>query len=205
MGIAIAAALAAIAFDTSDPTALWLVAPLGASAVLAFVLPASPLAQPWSVVGGNMLSALVGLTVVHFIPAPMLAAPVAVGCAIAVMSLCRCLHPPGGACALLAALSGPLVAEHGWAALMLPLGVNVLALSATAWLYNNLTGHSWPHQLRPVPQSAPDGWLASYEESDLDAVLDEWDEVLDVNRDDLDALFRAVERRVQRRWMDQTR
>ena len=38
-----------------------LVAPLGASAVLAFALPASPLAEPWSVVGGNVMSALVGV------------------------------------------------------------------------------------------------------------------------------------------------
>ena len=205
VGVALAAVLASIAFGTDDPALPWLVAPLGASAVLAFALPASPLAQPWSVLGGDMLSALVGLIVVHFIPSPMLAAPIAVGSAIAVMSLCRCLHPPGGACALFAVLCGPLVAEHGWTALMLPLGLNVAGLMTAAWLYNNLTGHSWPHHLQPVPQPAPDGWLGSYEGSDLDAVLEEWDEVLDVSRDDLDALFRAVERRVQRRWMDQTR
>jgi CBS domain-containing membrane protein len=205
LGIALAAILAGIAFRTNDPALPWLVAPVGASAVLVFALPASPLAQPWSVFGGDMLSALVGLIVVHFIPAPMLAAPLAVASAIAVMSLCRCLHPPGGACALMAVLCGPLVAEHGWSSLMLPLGLNVLALMAAAWLYNNLTGHSWPHHLPPVAQPAPDGWLGSYDEGDLDAVLDEWDEVLDVSRDDLDALFRAVERRVQRRWRDQTR
>lgn len=204
LGIALAAIIASLFIGADNPALPWLVAPVGASAVLAFALPASPLAQPWSVVGGNILSALVGLALWHFIPVTAVAAPLAVGAAIAAMSLCRCLHPPGGACALLAVLSGPMVAEHGWMALMLPLIVNVLALTAMAWLYNNLTGHDWPHHLQAAPQPAPQGWLGSYEPADLDAVLEEWDEVLDVNRDDLDALFRAVERRVQRRWTEST-
>lgn len=204
LGVAMTALIASLFVGADDPSLPWLVAPIGASAVLVFALPASPLAQPWSVFGGDILSALVGLIVWHFIPVTGIAAPLAVGGAIAVMSLCRCLHPPGGACALLAVLCGPMVSEHGWLALMLPLGLNVLALTAIAWLYNNLTGHAWPHQLQPVPQPVPEGWLGSYEEGDLDAVLEEWDEVLDVNRNDLDALFRAVERRVQRRWMEST-
>lgn len=202
LGVVMAALIASIFVGADDPSLPWLVAPIGASAVLVFALPASPLAQPWSVFGGDILSALVGLIVWHFIPVTAIAAPLAVGIAIAMMSLCRCLHPPGGACALLAVLCGPMVAEHGWLALMLPLGLNVVALTGMAWLYNNLTGHQWPHQLQPVAQPVPDGWLGSYEAGDLDAVLEEWDEVLDVNRDDLDALFRAVERRVQRRWME---
>ncbi|MET0587554.1 MAG: HPP family protein [Novosphingobium sp.] len=204
LGIAMAALIASIFVGADDPSLPWLVAPIGASAVLVFALPASPLAQPWSVFGGDILSALVGLMVWHFIPVTALGAPLAVGGAIAVMSLCRCLHPPGGACALLAVLCGPMVAEHGWLALMLPLGLNVVALTGMAWLYNNLTGHQWPHQLQPVVQPVPEGWLGSYEAGDLDAVLEDWDEVLDVNRDDLDALFCAVERRVQRRWMEST-
>jgi CBS domain-containing membrane protein len=204
LGIALAAVIASLFVGANNPSLPWLVAPIGASAVLVFALPASPLAQPWSVAGGDILSALVGLIVWHFIPVTAIAAPLAVGGAIAVMSLCRCLHPPGGACALFAVLCGPMVAQHGWMALMLPLGLNVLALTAMAWLYNNLTGHAWPHQLQPVAQPVPEGWLGSYKEGDLDAVLEEWDEVLDVNRDDLDALFRAVERRVQRRWMETT-
>lgn len=204
LGIAMAAMIAGIFAGADNPALPWLVAPIGASAVLVFALPASPLAQPWSVAGGDILSALTGLIVWHLVPAVPIAAPLAVGGAIAVMSLCRCLHPPGGACALLAVLSGPMVADQGWMALMLPLCLNVLGLTAMAWLYNNLTGHAWPHRLQPVAQQAPDGWLGSYEKGDLDAVLEEWDEVLDVNRDDLDALFRAVERRVQRRWMETT-
>ena len=62
------------------------VAPLGASAVLVFAVPASPLAQPWPVIGGNTISALVGVAVFHLVPSAPVAAGVAVGAAILVMS-----------------------------------------------------------------------------------------------------------------------
>lgn len=84
----------------------WLVAPLGASAVLVFALPASPLAHPWAVIGGNTLSTLVGAACAMVIPEPAVAGAVAVAVAIGVMFWLRCLHPPGGAAALLSALGG---------------------------------------------------------------------------------------------------
>lgn len=199
LGAGLAALVTRLALGTNAAALPWLVAPIGASAVLVFAVPASPLAQPWPVLGGDMLSALIGLGVAHYLPFPMLAAPVALCLAIAVMSLCRCLHPPGGACALVGALGSPTIVEHGWHALMLPLGINVAILIAVAWLYNNFTGHRWPHSPQPVPQPPTDIRADSYESGDLDAVLAEWDEVLDVSRDDLDALFRAIERRVQQR------
>ncbi|MBC2664569.1 HPP family protein [Novosphingobium flavum] len=190
-GIAVAA-LAGRLLATALPAFPWLLAPLGASAVLVFAVPASPLAQPWPVIGGNMLSALTGLAVHALVPGPLLAAALGVAAAIAVMSMARCLHPPGGACALLGAMASPAVAAHGWGALLLPLAVNLAALALAGWLYNTLTGHSWPHR-KPAPRPEP---TERYETSDLDAVLEEWDEVLDVSREDLDALIRAVERRV---------
>ncbi len=202
LGIALAAAVTRLALGSHAALLPWLVAPVGASAVLVFMLPASPLAQPWPVFGGNMVSALTGLAIAHVAPVSLIAAPLAVGAAIGLMSLCRCLHPPGGACTLLGALGSPVIATQGWDALLLPLALNLAALIAMGWLYNNLTGHSWPHHLPPVPPLGQEGWTASYEDGDLDAVLEEWDEVLDVSRDDLDALFRAVERRAQRRWLD---
>lgn len=180
-----------------SPAMPWLVAPVGASAVLVFALPASPLAQPWPVIGGNVISIAVGLACAHFIPVPMLAAALALAGAIAVMGLARCLHPPGGACALLGALGGPAITAHGPLGLLLPLGLNLIALLVVAWAYNNATGHSWPHS---PPPPAPPRWAGSYAEADLDAVLEEWDEVLDVSREDLNALFQAVERRAEQRW-----
>jgi CBS domain-containing membrane protein len=83
----------------------WLVAPIGASAMLVFGIPSSPMAQPWSIIGGNTLSALVGTFIALMIPDNLaLAAALAVALAIATMLLGRCLHPPGGATALLVVL-----------------------------------------------------------------------------------------------------
>jgi CBS domain-containing membrane protein len=200
-----AAALAAGATLGGGPSWPLLLAPVGASAVLVFALPASPLAQPWPVVGGNLISAIIGLVAAHFVSMPMVAAAVAVAAAIGAMSVCRCLHPPGGACALFTALGGPAVAAHGWAGLLLPLALNLLALVAAACVYNNLTGHRWPHHPRQAIPDPPIRWAGSYASEDLDAVLEEWDEVLDVSREDLDALFRALERQVERRWRENRR
>lgn len=199
LGLAIAAAATRLILGSG--TAIpWLLAPIGASAVLVFVLPASPLAQPWPVIGGDMLSTLVGLVIAWLVPHPPLAAALALGAAIGVMSMTRCLHPPGGACALLAALGGHPLTLAGAAALLLPMALNLAALLAFAWLYNTITGHRWPHRMPVVAPLPREGWLGGYDSADLDAVLEDWDEVLDVSREDLDALFRAVERRVQRRW-----
>lgn len=199
LAVAVAAAITWVLLGDS-PAMPWLVAPIGASAVLVFALPASPLAQPWPVVGGDLISVVIGLACAQLIPVPALAAAAAVGAAIAAMSLCRCLHPPGGACALLGALGGPAIAAHGWAGLLLPLGLNLAGLLVIAWAYNNLTGHAWPHHVQPPAPEAPPRWAGSYAEADLDAVLEEWDEVLDVSREDLNALFEAVERRAEQRW-----
>jgi len=189
------AAMAGFAVQHGFSELPFLIAPMGASAVLVFAVPASPLAQPWAVMGGNLLSALVGLVAAALIGWPPLAVAVAVGAAIAVMSVARCLHPPGGACAVLAALGSPAVAAHGWGAFLGPLALNVIALIAAGYLWNNLTGHRWPHRMPAQPVPGPRG----YDRADLDAVLEEWDEVLDVSPDDLDALFRAVERRAVQR------
>ncbi len=72
---------------------LWFIAPMGASAVLLFGVPSSPLAQPWSIVGGNVLSALIGVTVGMLVPDAALACGLAAALAIAGMYFLRCLHP----------------------------------------------------------------------------------------------------------------
>jgi CBS domain-containing membrane protein len=94
LGLLLAGLLSQLTMGSGQP---WLVAPLGASAVLVFGVPASPLAQPWAVVGGNALSALVGIACMNWLPLPPLAAAaIAVALAIGVMFTLRCLHPPGG-------------------------------------------------------------------------------------------------------------
>lgn len=178
--------------------AAWLVAPLGASAVLVFCVPASPLAQPWAVVGGNTVSALVGIVCARWLPDPAWAAAVAVAAAIALMFALRCLHPPGGAMALLTASTG--VVSFGFAAF--PAAVNSLLLVVAGMAYNRATGRDYPHR-PPLPAASPaagpDGPTHGFSEADLDAALARYDQVLDIARDDLSALLHAAEGEAYRR------
>lgn len=166
----------------------WLVAPIGASAVLVFAVPASPLAQPWAVVGGNTVSALVGIACVLLIPNSAVAAAVAVALAIGLMFQLRCLHPPGGAVALLAVLAH---ADHFQFAAF-PVLTNSVLLVFAGMLYNGMTGRAYPHtQSVPGRNAAQAG--ARFSAADLDAALAHYNQVLDVSRDDLEALLHDAE------------
>ncbi|MFM7024837.1 MAG: HPP family protein [Limnohabitans sp.] len=172
---------------SSDP-ALWLIAPVGASAVLVFTAPASPLAQPWPVVAGNTLSALVGVLCAQALPGPMWAAALAVGAAITLMMLLRCLHPPGGAVALLMVL----MHEQSWSFVLSPVLTNSVLLVLSGMVYNSLSGHPYPH--RVVSGAMPDaGQGVRVSEQDLRAALKDYTEVLDVAPDELARLLRRAE------------
>ena len=171
----------------------WLVAPLGASAVLVFALPASPLAQPWSVVGGNTVSALVGIAVVQGTQGlgfPELAAGLAVAMAMALMLALRCLHPPGGATALMMVLGG--VSEPTFA--FYPVLLNSALLVAAGIAYNNVTRRAYPHTQLPAAGAVPSDQTRQLD-ADLDAMLARYNQVLDVSRDDLQALLAGTQLR----------
>ncbi len=173
-----------------------IVAPLGASAVLVFAVPASPLAQPWSVVGGNVLSTLVGVAVFQVIPSLPLAAGCAVGGAILVMSLARCLHPPGGAAALTAVIGSQGIHAAGFAFAFAPVAINSIALVAIGMAFHRATGRSYPHEpavVPPVPSPALIG------PEDVDAALEEMHESFDIAREDLDTLLAHAERHARAR------
>ncbi|NCU12192.1 MAG: HPP family protein, partial [Sphingomonadaceae bacterium] len=70
----------------------WLIAPMGASTVLLFAIPASPFAQPWPVLGGHLVAGAIALLLAGQIADPALAVGIAVAAAIAGMSLLGCLH-----------------------------------------------------------------------------------------------------------------
>ncbi|MFC3226929.1 HPP family protein [Marinibaculum pumilum] len=174
----------------------WLVAPMGASAVLLFAVPASPLARPWAILGGNSVSAAVGTACAAAVPQPALAAGLAVGLAIVAMRATRCLHPPGGAAALTAVLGGQAVAQAGWGFALAPVALNAALLVAAGWLYHRLTGHAYPHggwlaARRPPPEPEP---ATGFTAEDLEAALADQDELLDIDRQDLSDLLHRVER-----------
>ena len=121
-------------------TSLPLVAPMGASAVIVFCLPQSPLARPWNVVIGNVASALVGVMCARFIPQAEVAAAVAVFAAITGMALSRSIHPPGGAVALTAVISGAPIKDLGFAFAFNPVFLSSLTLVLAAIGFHTLKG-----------------------------------------------------------------
>jgi CBS domain-containing membrane protein len=182
-----------------DDELLWIVAPMGASAVLVFALPSSPMAQPWPVVGGNVISAAAGIAVAAVVDDPSLAVGAAVALAIALMSVTRSLHPPGGAAALTAALGGPAVASADFFPLV-PVGLNAVILVAAGWAFHRFSGHSYPHVAPAVPAvpavtaTAPGpSPPVEFRTDDVDAVLAEIGDAFDISREDLEVILRAVE------------
>ena len=128
-----------------------IVAPIGASAVLLFAIPASPLAQPWSIIGGNTISALVGVVVAHFIKDPILAIGFGVSLAILAMSFTRSLHPPGGAAALTSIIGGPAVTNLGFLFPFVPVMLNCVLLVVLGFVFHKMSGRAYPHT-QPAPQ-----------------------------------------------------
>lgn len=177
-----------------------LVAPMGASAVLVFAVPSSPLAQPWPTIGGNVISAAVGLIVAHYVPDRALAAGIAVALAIAAMSFLRCLHPPGGAAALIAAFGGPLVDQSGFLFPLVPVGINSVLLVSFGLAFHRLRGRSYPHKVAPVVPArgeadTPPALRSGVRPEDIDRALEVMGESFDISREDIERLIREAEKR----------
>jgi CBS-domain-containing membrane protein len=127
-----------------------LIGSFGATAVLVYGAVRSPLAQPRNVLGGHVLSALIGVCAQQALgQIPWLAAAVAVATAIAAMHLTRTLHPPGGATALIAVIGGDSVHSLGYMYAFMPAGLGALVLLAVALLVNNI----------PKGRRYPEFWL----------------------------------------------
>lgn len=123
-----------------------LIAPLGAAAVLLFAAPDSPLAKPWPVIGGNVLSALVGVACATWISDLTFAAAIACGLSMVVMSMGGCLHPPGGAISMTAVLGGPSIKAAGFGFAFWPVGISAILLMLTAYAFAALQSRL-PHTL----------------------------------------------------------
>jgi CBS domain-containing membrane protein len=188
------------------PGNIWFVAPMGASAVLLFAVPSSPLAQPWAMLGGNMLSALIGVACGAWIPDPGVAASLAAALAIYGMFALRCLHPPGGAMAMTAILGGPAVHAMGFRFVLNPVALNSLLLLLLAVVFNKLLRRNYPHRaaahhgasqhdtLDPLPSER-----LGFSHADLNQVLLERGQLLDINQDDLEEVVRQAELHAHRR------
>jgi CBS-domain-containing membrane protein len=110
-----------------------LMAPFGATCVLLFSLPKSPLSQPINVIAGHLVSIAIGLTLNYFLPLDWWSIALSVGLAITVMAALRVTHPPAGADPIVVFLSNP-----GWEYLIVPVALGSIALVVTAWIFHKI-------------------------------------------------------------------
>ena len=129
IGIGLCALLSNLFFEPKDATLL--IGSFGASAVLVYAVIRSPLAQPRNLVGGHVLSAVVGVAVFQVLGDMWLSSALAVSLSIVAMMLTDTVHPPGGATALIAVIGGPAIHELGFFYALLPVGAGALILLGT--------------------------------------------------------------------------
>lgn len=180
-----------------------LIAPLGATAFLLFAVPNSPLAQPWSAIVGNGMSALVAVIVSRLGLPLEISAGLAVSGAMVMMSLTRAMHPPGAAVALATILSEPFVSGLGYGFVLAPVILDTSLLVALAVGYNRVTGRYYPfrqpasgnHATRdPAPQRR-----LGLTSAELAAVLDRYRLSANIGPEDFGRILGAAEAETSRR------
>ncbi|MEN8167533.1 MAG: HPP family protein [Pseudomonadota bacterium] len=109
-----------------------ILASTGASAILIFSLPFSPVSQPWNLLGGHLISAFVGVSCYLFVPNELVASSLSIPFAMLLMHYLRCMHPPGGATAITAVVGGANVHALGYAFMIIPVFFNAIILLSIA-------------------------------------------------------------------------
>jgi len=173
-----------------ETAAMLIMGSMGSSAVLLFAVPHGPLSQPWPLVGGHLVSAAVGVATAQAIADPLLAAGIAVGAAVTLMYYLRCIHPPGGATAMIAVVGGDGVHALGWQFVLTPTLLNSLAILAIAIAFNApFPWRRYPRGLVrravPVPGRRSRHRVGEISQADLVYALSEMDTFLDVSENDL--------------------
>jgi len=182
-----------------------LLASMGASAVILFAMPHSPVAKPWPFVGGHLISAAIGILCAQWIPSLWPAAALAVGLSILAMHQARCLHPPGGASALIPVLGGESVKALGFQFLLTPMALNIVVMLLMSLLYQRLVVAKPP---KPVAQpglekTKPMERLGIRSE-DLRAALADMDEFVDIGERELNQIYNLAAARAFRRGFGET-
>jgi CBS domain-containing membrane protein len=177
---------------------LYLVAPFGASSVLLFAVPNSPLAQPWSAIVGNTLGALIGVATCMVVSDPALRIALAVGLTVIAIILCRAVHPPAGAVAMTAAMSPDAVQHLGFWFALAPVATGTAALVVLAMIYARLTGRRYPLRqfVEPNRHGTADAEPAErlgLTEEDLTGILERYRQSFNLGTEDLARLIGAAE------------
>ncbi|MDD1017139.1 HPP family protein [Pseudomonas rubra] len=201
LGLFLAGLACSLAFGPT--VALHLLGPLAASAVLLFAVHSGALAQPWPFIGSYASATAVGLVLHHCFGSALWVAALALGIAILVMCLLRCLHPPGGGVAVSVVLADSSLAAMG-DQVFAPIMLNALVLVAVAVIYNRLTGVRYPKTAAPRKDlyhtdDVLPGERVGVSGEDLDQALEELGEFVDVTRDELERIIMATEQQALKR------
>ncbi|GGG58961.1 HPP family protein [Paenibacillus radicis (ex Gao et al. 2016)] len=125
-------AIAILAWLTGLTGQPWIMAPFGASCVLAFGVWESPLSQPRNIIGGHFISTMTGLLLFHLFGQGLIVLAVGVALAILFMMLTKTTHPPAGADPIVVILAG-----SGWSFLFTPVLAGSVVIVLVALLVNN--------------------------------------------------------------------
>ncbi len=162
---------------------------MGASAVLLFAVPHGQLSQPWAVIAGHGVSAVIGVTCARLIPLPMVAAACAVCLSIGAMHQLKCIHPPGGATAFTAVMGGRAIHELGYHFVLAPVLANAAVMVLLAFLVNSV--FAWrrypaalnrPAHARPAASSAD---TSAPTHAEVVAAVKSIDSFVDISEEDL--------------------
>lgn len=205
LGLAVAGILVSLA-DRVVPHTLHLFAPLGATAVLIFALPSSPLAQPWNCVVGNTVSALYALLLVWALPSLSQTSltALAVSGAIALMLLLRALHPPGGAVALLTVLASIHMQPQDWH-LLIATALLSSVLVLVGVLYHKACDRPYMQSPQQVDKTQRPATSLSLSEKDLQQLLQRFGQSYNLSPEDLGALLTAAEEEAIKRRLSSIR
>ena len=187
------------------PVAIMIVGSMGASAVLLFAVPHGQMSQPWALLGGHIISAIVGVSCAKFAPGLLFSAALAVALAIGAMHITRCIHPPGGATALIAVIGGSDIHTLGYSYVIMPIGLNVLVMLAVTISFNYLFAwRRYPvalHARQNRQINEPDG----IQIEDIEYALHVLETPVDVTESELQLIYKLAEQHAVRRHIDRKR
>jgi len=196
-GLAIAVLIGIIHWQIPGGEGWAVAASMGASAVLLFAVPHSALAQPWPVLAGHTVAAVIGVACARWCPERMVAAGFAVGLTVAVMQALKCVHPPGGGTALAAVMGGETIRSLGFGYVLLPVLANAAVMVALAIAYNfAFRWRRYPAILSRPPK--PKGEVKTTStvpqptHEEVAAAIRSLDSFVDISEEDLLRLVRAL-------------
>lgn len=195
----------AFSFSSAYPI---VVASMGASAVILFIIPHSPLAQPWPLVGGQLVSAIIGVACAQSASNIILASAFAVGGSVLAMLLLRCLHPPGAATALAPVMAGEPLISLGYGFVLMPVGLNVAIMLVMALMINRwVLSYRYPVLVQQAGTKAKSATgpidpsqRAGISDQDLEQAMGNMDMFIDITQGDLSRLFKDAQKQSFKRF-----